>query len=84
VGGAVGEGYARGTERGGAGPLYPSQSSTGTVQWRSSGEEFRRPRCGSSGVAKGERERSSGAIYRGGLGVWEERERGGIDGERSQ
>jgi hypothetical protein len=31
---------------------------------RDSGEEFRRPCCGSSGEAKGERERMSGAIYR--------------------
>jgi hypothetical protein len=28
------------------------------------GEGFRRPRCGSSGEAKGERERTPGAIYR--------------------
>jgi hypothetical protein len=32
MGGAVGGGDARGTERGDAGPLYPSQSSIATVQ----------------------------------------------------
>jgi hypothetical protein len=31
---------------------------------RGSGEEFRSPRCSSSGEAKGERERTPGAIYR--------------------
>jgi hypothetical protein len=31
---------------------------------RGSDEEFRSPRCGSSGEAKGERERTPGAIYR--------------------
>jgi hypothetical protein len=40
LGGSVGGGDARGTEGGGMGPLYLSQSSTGTMQWRSSGEEL--------------------------------------------
>jgi hypothetical protein len=31
---------------------------------RGSGEKYRSPRCGSSGEAKGERERTPGAIYR--------------------
>jgi hypothetical protein len=34
------------------------------ADWRSSGEKFHSPRCGSSGEAKGERERTPGAIYR--------------------
>jgi hypothetical protein len=37
------------------------------ADWRSSGEKFRSPCCGSSGEAKGERERTPGAIYRQGL-----------------
>jgi hypothetical protein len=35
----------------------------------------------SSQERKGGSERRVWAIYRGGLGVWEERERGGIDGD---
>jgi hypothetical protein len=34
-----------------------------------SGKEFCSPRCGSSGEAKGERERTPGAIYRRGAGT---------------
>jgi hypothetical protein len=52
------------------------------ADWRSSGEKCRSPCCGSSGEAKGERERTPGASYRRGRGVelsrqWRELKGGG-------
>jgi hypothetical protein len=48
---------------------------------RGSGEEFCSPRCGSSGEAKGERERTPGAIYRHGRG---EETEGGLIGMKRE
>jgi hypothetical protein len=67
LGGAIGGGDARGTERGGTGPLYPSQSSTGTVQWRSSGEELLSDGGVSGSIFRGRWKRRVGALMGKGL-----------------